>query len=291
MTDTSEIINSISHDTDKSKLLEANNHIFRNPKQFKLYSIDPDTETKLIAKRQMGDIELESDCTAFSLQIKEPLNRELAERLNGLQKRTTKLRAEVDRRKLSITRDHQHLYKDSKNDVHVSKTKALDNYFDSLNNQITDELILSNLVAKQSLLERTFELNEMDSNQYKSMDRRLVKHIASKTQQKEKEIEQSRVTLRSRKKKGVKKAENRRSRYYTPGNISVFGCKLESYIKASGYSIPPVMSECIKVINVYGMFLNGIFRIPGGNAEVEEMKKQFESGENPLLEYNPDDIG
>ena len=349
-----------------------NKHQFRPPQAFQRTSLYDQMEAKISEKKSDGTLELESDCTALAIAVQEPINRELADRLTSLQKRTSKLRAEIDTRKYNITHELQSLYKDSNSVPSVSshsenasapptslmipaKSNALEVYFESLAVQVSEQITLSMLIARQTILQRCFELNDLDTNSYKSMDRRLIRHIASKTIQKSSEgqnndnINQSSqnsktngkpngnpsnkhmnpdslipsstgnvvsnpeqrkpsVNLRhkrsttsaaSRKIKSAKDEaakklmkESRRSRYYTPADTSVFGSSLTEYIKASGYAIPPVLMECIKIINVHGIHQQGIFRIPGGHNDIDMLKHAFGTGENPIADWdpsNPDD--
>uniref|UniRef100_S4R884 SLIT-ROBO Rho GTPase activating protein 3 n=1 Tax=Petromyzon marinus TaxID=7757 RepID=S4R884_PETMA len=50
----------------------------------------------------------------------------------------------------------------------------------------------------------------------------------------------------------------------------------------SGQAIPIVVESCIRFINLYGLQHQGIFRVPGSQVEVNEIKASFESGDDPL---------
>ncbi|XP_039264984.2 SLIT-ROBO Rho GTPase-activating protein 1-like isoform X3 [Styela clava] len=65
---------------------------------------------------------------------------------------------------------------------------------------------------------------------------------------------------------------------------SHFTSDMETYLKETGCSIPPVVESCIRVINLYGMHHQGIFRVPGSHQDISEMKTQFDKGEDPVSE-------
>ncbi|XP_041638686.1 SLIT-ROBO Rho GTPase-activating protein 3 isoform X4 [Cheilinus undulatus] len=62
-------------------------------------------------------------------------------------------------------------------------------------------------------------------------------------------------------------------------------------IQDSGQPIPLVVESCIRYINLYGLQQQGIFRVPGSQVEVNDIKNSFERGEDPLIdEQNEHDI-
>uniref|UniRef100_A0A673UZR3 SLIT-ROBO Rho GTPase activating protein 3 n=1 Tax=Suricata suricatta TaxID=37032 RepID=A0A673UZR3_SURSU len=61
------------------------------------------------------------------------------------------------------------------------------------------------------------------------------------------------------------------------------GC-MEAFIKDSGQAIPLVVESCIRYINLYGLQQQGIFRVPGSQVEVNDIKNSFERGEDPLVD-------
>ncbi|XP_043298043.1 SLIT-ROBO Rho GTPase-activating protein 3 isoform X4 [Cervus elaphus] len=54
--------------------------------------------------------------------------------------------------------------------------------------------------------------------------------------------------------------------------------------KDSGQAIPLVVESCIRYINLYGLQQQGIFRVPGSQVEVNDIKNSFERGEDPLVD-------
>uniref|UniRef100_A0A8C2YWA3 SLIT-ROBO Rho GTPase activating protein 3 n=1 Tax=Cyclopterus lumpus TaxID=8103 RepID=A0A8C2YWA3_CYCLU len=65
----------------------------------------------------------------------------------------------------------------------------------------------------------------------------------------------------------------------------------QSILFDSGQPIPLVVESCIRYINLYGLQQQGIFRVPGSQVEVNDIKNSFERGEDPLIDdQNEHDI-
>ncbi|XP_030632348.1 SLIT-ROBO Rho GTPase-activating protein 3 isoform X3 [Chanos chanos] len=56
----------------------------------------------------------------------------------------------------------------------------------------------------------------------------------------------------------------------------------------SGQPIPLVVESCVRYINLYGLQQQGIFRVPGSQVEVNDIKNSFERGEDPLIDDQTD---
>ncbi|XP_030061299.1 SLIT-ROBO Rho GTPase-activating protein 3 isoform X1 [Microcaecilia unicolor] len=83
----------------------------------------------------------------------------------------------------------------------------------------------------------------------------------------------------------------RRARPRSVYNHKLFHGNMETFIKDSGQVIPLVVESCIRYINLYGLQQQGIFRVPGSQVEVNDIKNSFERGEDPLVdEQNEHDI-
>lgn len=64
----------------------------------------------------------------------------------------------------------------------------------------------------------------------------------------------------------------------------LFNGDMEAFIQDSGQPIPLVVESCIRYINLYGLQQQGIFRVPGSQVEVNDIKNSFERGEDPLID-------
>uniref|UniRef100_A0A673Y7S2 SLIT-ROBO Rho GTPase activating protein 3 n=1 Tax=Salmo trutta TaxID=8032 RepID=A0A673Y7S2_SALTR len=71
-------------------------------------------------------------------------------------------------------------------------------------------------------------------------------------------------------------------------NHKLFNGNMEAFIKDSGQAIPVVVDSCVRYINLYGLQQQGIFRIPGSQVEVNDIKNSFERGEDPLVDDQSD---
>ncbi|KAM7170582.1 SLIT-ROBO Rho GTPase-activating protein 3 isoform 1-T1 [Macrochelys suwanniensis] len=76
----------------------------------------------------------------------------------------------------------------------------------------------------------------------------------------------------------------RRPRPLSVYNHKLFNGNMETFIKDSGQAIPLVVESCIRYINLYGLQQQGIFRVPGSQVEVNDIKNSFERGEDPLTD-------
>uniref|UniRef100_A0A3P9CED0 SLIT-ROBO Rho GTPase activating protein 3 n=1 Tax=Maylandia zebra TaxID=106582 RepID=A0A3P9CED0_9CICH len=71
-------------------------------------------------------------------------------------------------------------------------------------------------------------------------------------------------------------------------NPRLFNGNMEAFIQDSGQPIPAVVESCIRYINLYGLQQQGIFRVPGSQVEVNDIKNAFERGEDPLMDDQTD---
>ncbi|EUB63333.1 SLIT-ROBO Rho GTPase-activating protein 3 [Echinococcus granulosus] len=81
----------------------------------------------------------------------------------------------------------------------------------------------------------------------------------------------------------VKLATRRVLQVPNVGRPKLFGGTIDEYVTKTGEQIPRVMLSCIRVINLYGMHHQGVFRVPGSQAEITNFKEAFEYGEDPLV--------
>ncbi|XP_068598970.1 SLIT-ROBO Rho GTPase-activating protein 3-like [Brachionichthys hirsutus] len=80
----------------------------------------------------------------------------------------------------------------------------------------------------------------------------------------------------------------RKSRPRSVFNRKLFNGNMEAFIQESGQTIPVVVESCIRYINLYGLQQQGIFRVPGSQVEVNDIKNAFERGEDPLVDDQAD---
>lgn len=68
------------------------------------------------------------------------------------------------------------------------------------------------------------------------------------------------------------------------GRPKLFGGSLEEYLEAACEDIPLIMRSCIRVINLYGLHHQGIFRVSGSQVEISNFREWFERGDDPLAD-------
>ncbi|XP_073495931.1 rho GTPase-activating protein 4 isoform X3 [Phyllobates terribilis] len=83
----------------------------------------------------------------------------------------------------------------------------------------------------------------------------------------------------------------RRQRPSSQYNHKLFNGDLEEFVQSSGEAIPRVVSSCIRFINLHGLQHEGIFRVPGSQVQVNEIRSAFERGEDRLdSSYTGNDV-
>ncbi|XP_063238687.1 SLIT-ROBO Rho GTPase-activating protein 1-like isoform X2 [Bacillus rossius redtenbacheri] len=68
------------------------------------------------------------------------------------------------------------------------------------------------------------------------------------------------------------------------GQPKLFAGSLEEYLEATNQEIPLIVKSCIRVINLYGLHHQGIFRVSGSQVEINNFRESFERGEDPLAD-------
>lgn len=58
----------------------------------------------------------------------------------------------------------------------------------------------------------------------------------------------------------------------------VFGVTLEELFRRDGSPVPMVVYQCIQAVDLYGLEVEGIYRIPGTSTHIQQMKALFDSG-------------
>ncbi len=62
----------------------------------------------------------------------------------------------------------------------------------------------------------------------------------------------------------------------------VFGLSLEDLFKRDGSAIPSVVYQCIQAVDLYGLEVEGIYRLSGSSAHVSKLQSIFDDGRNTL---------
>eukprot|EP00056_Hartaetosiga_gracilis_P013336 m.220209 g.220209 ORF g.220209 m.220209 type:complete len:1370 (+) comp13829_c1_seq2:102-4211(+) len=81
-----------------------------------------------------------------------------------------------------------------------------------------------------------------------------------------------------------------RTKTISSQNPYKFGGVLEEIAEVTNMEVPMIIISCIKSLRECGMDVEGIFRVPGSQAQVEEIQRGFETGRDPFFRGTPDHI-
>lgn len=71
---------------------------------------------------------------------------------------------------------------------------------------------------------------------------------------------------------------NNNSSTSLPALRPVFGVSLEDLLKRDGSAIPLVVYQCIQAVDLFGLEVEGIYRLSGSSASVLKLKSIFDHG-------------
>ena len=63
-----------------------------------------------------------------------------------------------------------------------------------------------------------------------------------------------------------------------PALRPVFGVSLEDLLRRDGSAIPLVVYQCIQAVDLYGLEVEGIYRLSGSSSHVAKLKSIFDNG-------------
>ncbi|RAR00703.1 RhoGAP-domain-containing protein [Stemphylium lycopersici] len=73
-----------------------------------------------------------------------------------------------------------------------------------------------------------------------------------------------------------------------PPVAPVFGVTLEDLFRRDGSPVPMVVYQCIQAVDLYGLEVEGIYRIPGTSSHIQQMKALFDSDASQVDFRNPE---
>lgn len=68
----------------------------------------------------------------------------------------------------------------------------------------------------------------------------------------------------------------------------VFGLTLEDLFRRDGSPVPMVVYQCIQAVDLFGLEVEGIYRIPGTSSHIQQMKALFDSDASQVDFRNPE---
>ena len=63
-----------------------------------------------------------------------------------------------------------------------------------------------------------------------------------------------------------------------PSSKPVFGVSLDDLLKRDGSAIPSVVYQCLQAVDLFGLEVEGIYRLSGSAAHVTELRSMFDNG-------------
>lgn len=78
---------------------------------------------------------------------------------------------------------------------------------------------------------------------------------------------------------GMSNVQNNNSNTSLPALRPVFGLSLEDLLKRDGSAIPLVVYQCIQAVDLYGLEVEGIYRLSGSANHVSKLRSIFDNGE------------
>ncbi|KAG7520250.1 rho GTPase-activating protein 4-like [Solea senegalensis] len=154
---------------------------------------------------------------------------------------------------------------------------------------------IENLTVKPSVARRRANLQEIENMYFTRVKEYLVgSSLVSKLQAKHDllkvAVEKADASNGYQPRHGRKSMRVRRNHSSTSltHNHKLFNGDMMSFIQASGQQIPIVVESCICFINLNGLHHEGIFRVPGSQTEVNNLRDAFERGQDPLAEQTYD---
>ncbi|KAL9702695.1 hypothetical protein quinque_006213 [Culex quinquefasciatus] len=248
----SHIVNSMDSRADKQKFLEQHSGAFMIPKRLEFQGQDEDIEPEL----------------------QKALHQEMESRLVQLEQRVNNLRmeseeiwktletAEINLLEILNTKDYDVTTAFGDGGVSLGKPENTSLKLRSDKNEIEEFYITK---IREYIL-ATSRIARLDSKA-EFLRNALTKDSALKTDT----LTKSNVPKRKR-----------IGRMNKSGRPKLFGGSLEEYLEATGEEIPLILRSCIRVINLYGLHHQGIFRVSGSQVEISNFKEGFERGDDPL---------
>lgn len=82
---------------------------------------------------------------------------------------------------------------------------------------------------------------------------------------------------------GMSNLRSNSSNSSLPALRPMFGVSLEELLKRDGSAIPLVVYQCIQAVDLYGLEVEGIYRLSGSSAHVNKLRSIFDNGPSKSL--------
>ncbi|XP_017791458.1 PREDICTED: SLIT-ROBO Rho GTPase-activating protein 1-like isoform X1 [Habropoda laboriosa] len=253
-------VSALDSRADKQRFLESHHSAFMIPKKFEFQG-------------QRGDETPEPE-------LQKLLHAEMEQRLTQLQQRLTSLRteseevwktletAEASLLEMLTAKDYDCSRYFGENAVPTSRPPETVQIKLRADKQETEEFYLTKF---REYLLGTSRIARLDAKQEYIRQSLMDGSTAS-----------SNPSLSTTKQKQARR--KRIGRLQMNGQPKLFGGSLEEYLESTNQEIPLIMKSCIRVINLYGLHHQGIFRVSGSQVEINNFREWFERGEDPLAD-------
>ncbi|XP_053377967.1 SLIT-ROBO Rho GTPase-activating protein 1-like isoform X3 [Mercenaria mercenaria] len=263
--------------TDKQRFLELNNQAFMLPKKFEFQSCRGDEVRQVSAQKPVQDQLLQS--YKSSQRVLDQLKLDNDETWKSLEATEKSLTELINRKDIDVTS----LFTDentpprSPHESDKKRSQRLETegyYLNKFRSYTLSSNRIARLQAKYSAIQKALgeDASSTGIRIRKGSQQLVLSELCS------------RLRLHRPPSLPPKPKKRRIGRNPNIGPAKLFGGNLEEYIEASGLEIPTVMKSCIRVLNLYGMHHQGIFRIPGSQVEINDLKNAFEKGDDPLAD-------
>ncbi|CAH1729157.1 unnamed protein product [Chironomus riparius] len=293
----SHIIHSMDSRADKQKFLEQYHTAFMIPKRLEFQG---GQQEDLIVSTQKEMLPQPSLTTLVECELQKTLNAEMDQRLAQLMARTNHLRTESDEIWKTVETAEINLLEIlNQKDYDVSGTFGTGNTGSDNNSMQSFQLQYS--FTHQHTQKFNETLTTTQSSKLRSDKQEIEEFYLTKIR--EYILCTSRIARLDSKAEFLRNALTKDSNAHTntqtkitvpkrkrigrmnlSGRPKLFGGSLEEYLEATGEEIPLVVRSCIRVINLYGLHHQGIFRVSGSQVEITNFREWFERGEDPLAE-------
>merc|ERR1719219_3149126 len=251
-------LGSLDSRLDKQRFFEANNASFMIPKKFEYNPVRRDESESLVQKSVLDELEVRKRKLKERLATLKVDNEEIWKSMESAEKTLSEMVSATD---FDTTR------------FFVEEDR---------NAQRDPEAIVQEMKAKRQEIEdfytKKFREYVLNSNRMARLQAKYD-HICMTLGD---QSNQGQSTLSRR------PNVNRRRRIgKTPrlqGQPKLFGGSLEEYLEDSNQDIPTILKSCVRVINLYGLHHQGLFRGNGNQSEIKDMRDAFERGDDPLAD-------
>ncbi|XP_067937833.1 SLIT-ROBO Rho GTPase-activating protein 1-like isoform X2 [Watersipora subatra] len=254
-------VQELDHNKDKQSFQKCNSGLFSLPKKFEYQPHRGDEVSQVSAQKPVQDElvhryqQLHNRLDTLRLE-----NEETWKSVEAVDKHMMGLLSLQDYDVTSLFKSDQAVYKPSMQQMEARK-RRIDSekyYFEKFKSYLLDSNLIARLQVKHATLQKA--LGE-DASHGRSGIPARPPSLPPKPN-KQRRIGKSPIV----------------------GRPKVFGCNLEEYVEATEEAIPLIIRSCIRAINLYGMHHEGVFRVSGLQAEINEIKASFEKGEDPLAD-------